>query len=65
MKIGMVIKKEFQSKYGKKKEIHAEEITIRRSGHYLTFRYAYMGSYQEDRIPTEAIQLLYIGGWND
>jgi len=73
MKVGIIFKKEFQDKYGTKKEFFGDEIIIREEvinyEHMLTIS----GHFEKDSdmftdvrsYPTNSIQLLYLGGWKN
>lgn len=60
MKIGLIFKKEFQDKYGKKKEFFGNDIFIHSEGGWFSIR----SGDSFDQIPTGVIQLIYLGEWN-
>ena len=66
MKIGLIFKKEFQQLYGKKKEFFGDKITITKTGiENIHFEAKNGEEVNWQWIPIKAIQLIYLGGWNE
>lgn len=72
MKLGIIFKKEFQEMYGNKQEFFGNEITIKRETDWkyneilkISKKSREGTCFIEKTFPVEAIQLIYLGGWND
>nr|BDI55226.1 MAG: hypothetical protein [uncultured archaeon] len=64
MKLGIIFKKEFQWKYGKKQEFHGIEITINRAWEdKIIIEAIQIGKKEKETFPVDAIQLIYLGDW--
>lgn len=64
MKLGIIFKKEFQWKYGKKQEFFGDEITIRRDClGQLYIKTLTKGNSEISNYHVQVIQLIYLGEW--
>jgi len=64
MKLGIIFKKEFQEKYGKKQEFFGIEININRVWEDEIYIEAIqIGKREQVHFPVGVIQLIYLGDW--
>jgi len=66
MKLGIIFKKQFHDRYGKKREFVGMEITINRvQENRINIEVIQIGTREQANYPVEVIQLIYLGGWNE
>ena len=63
MKIGIIFKKAWHDKYGKKQEFVGDFINLTRKLDWLHIKYGDYRATTEQTFRLDAIQLIYFGDW--